>query len=163
LNPYLPDIVESKQLSKLDVEIIYSAETDEMWSYVQNKGNQRWLWYAIEKKTGVIIAWHCGRRTDEELAVLLSLMSHLTIDKYYTDDWGGYTRLLPDAQHVIGKSNTQTIERKNLNFRTHIKRLTRKTICFSKSEQIHDNVIGLYIQTYYFKCGLYSQSVNQRI
>ncbi|OWY19641.1 hypothetical protein BVG80_17860 [Sphingobacteriales bacterium TSM_CSM] len=50
-----------------------------------------------------------------------------------------------------GKANTRKIERKNLNFRTHIKRLQRKTICFSKNEQIHDNVIGLHIETYYFK------------
>ncbi len=45
-------------------------------------------------------------------------------------------------QHQVGKRNTQKIERKNLNFRTGIKRLTRKTICFSKSETLHDTVIG---------------------
>ncbi|MDR1582354.1 MAG: IS1 family transposase, partial [Prevotellaceae bacterium] len=39
---------------------------------------------------------------------------------------------------------TWKIERKNLNFRTHLKRLNRKTVCFSKNEQIHDNVIGMY-------------------
>jgi insertion element IS1 protein InsB len=32
-----------------------------------------------------------------------------------------------------------------LNLRTSIKRLTRKTICFSKSEKMHDIVIGLLI------------------
>jgi hypothetical protein len=32
-----------------------------------------------------------------------------------------------------------------LNLRTWIKRLTRKTICFSKSEKMHDIVIGLLI------------------
>ncbi|NOR70795.1 MAG: hypothetical protein GQ532_14060 [Methylomarinum sp.] len=37
------------------------------------------------------------------------------------------------------------MERKNLNLRTWIKRLTRKTICFSKSEKMHDIVIGLLI------------------
>ncbi|MGX9727383.1 MAG: IS1 family transposase [Candidatus Electronema sp. VV] len=36
-------------------------------------------------------------------------------------------------------------ERRNLNFRTHIKRLNRRTICFSKNEKIYDNVIGMYI------------------
>ncbi|WP_370869980.1 IS1 family transposase [Methylobacter sp.] len=30
------------------------------------------------------------------------------------------------------------MERKNLNFRTWIKRLTRKTICVSKLETLHD-------------------------
>lgn len=39
----------------------------------------------------------------------------------------------------------QKIECKNLNFRTWIKRPTRKTICFSKLEILHDMVIGLLI------------------
>jgi insertion element IS1 protein InsB len=34
--------------------------------------------------------------------------------------------------------------------RTRIKRLTRKTICFSKSMQMHDIVIGLFINRYEF-------------
>ena len=58
------------------------------------------------------------------------------------------SRLLPTQQHVIRKDNTWKIERKNLNFRTHIKRLNRRTICYSKNEQVHDNVIGMYIERY---------------
>ncbi|MDR2064730.1 MAG: IS1 family transposase, partial [Prevotellaceae bacterium] len=46
---------------------------------------------------------------------------------------------------------TWKIERKNLNFRTHLKRLNRKTICFSKNEQIHDNIIGMYIEKFITK------------
>jgi IS1 family transposase len=42
---------------------------------------------------------------------------------------------------VFGIDNTWKTERKNLNFRTHINRLTRKTGCFSKDEQTHDNII----------------------
>ncbi len=42
------------------------------------------------------------------------------------------------------KRNTQKIERKNLNLRTWIKRLTQKKI-FSKPEKMHDIVIGLLI------------------
>ncbi|EHD3430994.1 hypothetical protein JRB05_004652 [Escherichia coli O124] len=41
------------------------------------------------------------------------------------------------TSHVISKKCTQRIERHNLNLRTHLKRLTRKTICFSKSEDMH--------------------------
>jgi len=52
--------------------------------------------------------------------------------------------------HVPGKRNTQQIERKHLTFRTRIKRLARKTICFSKSTQMHDLVIGLFVNRYEF-------------
>jgi insertion element IS1 protein InsB len=86
-------------------------------------------------------------------------VSHLPISVCHTDDWGAYGRLLPQEYlHRVGKDNTWKIERKNLNFRTHIKRLGRKTICFSKNEQIHDNVIGMYIEKYYFRHGSFSQA-----
>src|SRR6266436_3290844 len=42
------------------------------------------------------------------------------------------------------------IERKHITFRTRIKRLTRKTICFSRSILMHDLVIGLFINRYEF-------------
>jgi insertion element IS1 protein InsB len=46
---------------------------------------------------------------------------------------------------TVGKRNTQKIERKHLTLRTRIKRLARRTICFSKSVVMHDVVIGLFI------------------
>ena len=58
---------------------------------------------------------------------------------------GACQRYLNQYQHAVGKRNTQKIERKNLNLRTWIKRLARRTICFSKSEIMHDTVIGLLI------------------
>lgn len=45
----------------------------------------------------------------------------------------------------VGKQNAQKIERKHWTLRTRIKRLTRKTICFSRSIQMHDIVIGLFV------------------
>ncbi|MBD3887698.1 transposase, partial [Phormidium tenue FACHB-886] len=44
----------------------------------------------------------------------------------------------------------QQIERKHLTLRTRIKRLARKTICFSKSVWLHDVVINLFINRYEF-------------
>ena len=73
-----------------------------------------------------------------------------SINFYYSDDWGAYERHLPKDKHVISKSNTQAIERKHLTFRTRIKRLARRTICFSKLEKMHDIVIGLFINRYEF-------------
>tara|TARA_B100000676_G_scaffold301444_1_gene348637 strand:+ start:654 stop:902 length:249 start_codon:yes stop_codon:yes gene_type:complete len=73
------------------------------------------------------------------------LLASVNIIKYYTDDWGAYSRHLQADKHVISKANTQRIERKNLTLRTRIKRLARKTICFSKKIVMHDTVIGLLI------------------
>jgi insertion element IS1 protein InsB len=63
---------------------------------------------------------------------------------------------LPAGQHEVGKNNTQKIERKNLNLRTWVKRLTRKTICFSKSDLMHDTVIGLLINKVEFGVDIYA-------
>lgn len=44
--------------------------------------------------------------------------------------------------------------------RTRIKRLVRRTICFSKTERMHDIVIGLFINRYEARSGnlmLYQQ------
>ena len=54
-------------------------------------------------------------------------------------------------QHQVGKDNTQKIESKHINLRTRIKRLVHRTICFSKTEYMHDPVIGLFIIRY--ECG----------
>lgn len=123
-----------------------------------NKNNRRWTWYAIERQTGIILAWHNGKRTNESCACLMNKLSIFPVKTYYTDNWKTYSKYIPTYKHIKGKANTWKIERKNLNFRTHIKRLNRKTICFSKNETIHDNVIGMYINRYYFQTGLYSDS-----
>ena len=38
----------------------------------------------------------------------------------------------------------------NRPLRTRIKRLVRRTICFSKTKQMHDLVIGLFMNRYEF-------------
>ncbi len=72
------------------------------------------------------------------------------ITRFYTDGWGAYERHLDAEQHEAGKANTQKIESKHINRRTRIKRLVRRTICFSKTERMHNLVIGLFINRYEF-------------
>ncbi|WP_425550449.1 IS1 family transposase, partial [Algivirga pacifica] len=143
------DKIESEQLSCLDVTVCYDTEWDEFWSYVGSKKEPRWTWYLLDKATGYILAWENGRRQNKVLRKLLDSVSHLPIRVCNTDNWEAYSSCFPpDYLHIIGKDATWKIERRNLNFRTHIKRLNRKTICFSKNEKIHDNVIGMYINKF---------------
>jgi len=102
--------------------------------------------------TAVGGCWHTflGRRQDEVFLKLQALLEPFGITRYYTDYWGAYTRHIDADEHQPGKRNTQKIERKHLTLRTRIKRLTRKTICFSKSIQMHDIVIGLFVNRYEF-------------
>jgi insertion element IS1 protein InsB len=158
LNLYILDMVEDKRLKKLNIEFYYTADPDESWSFVGNKSNQRWTWYAVDKNSGIILDRYNGKRTDEVFLKLVALLSLIPIGMYFTDDWGAYKRYLPENRHYIGKDRIWKIERKNLNFGTHIKRLNRKPICYSRNEHIHDNVTGMYIEQYYFKSGLFLNS-----
>jgi insertion element IS1 protein InsB len=81
---------------------------------------------------------------------LKALLEPFRITRYHTDHWGAYARHLDPEEHNPGKRNTQKIERKHLTLRTHIKRLIRKTICFSNSTQMHDIVMGLFVNRYAF-------------
>lgn len=126
------------------------VQVDEMWSYVGKKANQRWLWQAIDSKTGTVLAYVFGKRDDATFQQLQALLEPFPITCYYTDDWGSYQRHLPPEQHHIGKRYTQRIERTHLTLRTRIKRLARRTLCFSKLESLHDTVIGLFINRYGF-------------
>jgi insertion element IS1 protein InsB len=132
------------------IRLVEEAEVDEMWSFVGKKREPRWLWHAIDHRSGHVLAYVLGRRKDEVFLKLKALLEPFGITRYYTDYWGAYTRHLDADAHQPGKRNTQQIERKHLTLRTRIKRLVRKTICFSKSVQMHDIVLGLFINRYEF-------------
>jgi insertion element IS1 protein InsB len=127
-----------------------SSELDEMWSYVARKSNPRWLWHAIDHRTGKVLAYVFGRRKDDVFLKLKELLEPFGITTFYTDGWGAYERHIDVEKHQVGKENTQKIESKHINLRTRIKRLVRRTICFSKTEQMHDLVIGLFVNRYEF-------------
>ncbi len=129
---------------------VEESELDEMWSYVKSKDNPRWLWHAIDHSTGQVLAYVFGARKDEVFLQLKALLEPFGIKRYCTDGWGAYQRHLKPEEHEVGKRKTQRIERKHLRLRTRIKRLARKTICFSKTELMHDFVIGLFINRYEF-------------
>jgi insertion element IS1 protein InsB len=147
-----PDQVEVEILraEELDERRGLSSELDEMWSFVARKSNPRWLWHAIDHHTGAVLAYVFGRRKDEVFLKLKALLEPFGITRYYTDGWGAYERHIEAEQHTVGKDNTQKIESKHIRLRTRIKRLVRRTICFSKSERMHDLVIGLFINRYEF-------------
>jgi insertion element IS1 protein InsB len=92
-----------------------------MWSYVGKKTNPRWLWHAIDRKTGQVLVYVFGRRKDEVFLQLKVLLEPFGIKPYCTDGWGAYERHLPVTLHEVGKRKTQTIERKHLRLRTRIK------------------------------------------
>ena len=111
---------------------------------------KRWLWYAYCGRSRKILAFQIGKRDDATCKKLMRKLEHLDIKRYYTDDrpaarWKSYKKHIPSERHTVTKKKTQKIERQNLNFRTHIKRLCRKAICFSKKDDLHYGMLRAYI------------------
>ena len=80
--------------------------------------------------TNTVLAYVFGKRKDEIFQTFQTLLQPTTLLDFIPITGGGAYQY-PD-KHEISKCNTQKIERKKLNFRTWIKRLNRKTLCFSK-------------------------------
>jgi len=72
--------------------------------------------------TGKVLAYVLAPHEDAAFLELKVLLKPFGIVQFFTDGWGAYQRHLDNQAHIIGKSNTQTIERKHLTLRTRIKR-----------------------------------------
>ena len=83
------------------------AELDEMWSFVQSKQQQRWLWQAVDHVTGEVLAYVLSTREDSAVLQLKALLQPFGIQHFYTDGWGAYERHLDEKQHTVGKRYTQ--------------------------------------------------------
>jgi IS1 family transposase/transposase-like protein len=123
------------------------VQIDEFWTFVKHrKQGKRWVWYAYDKESKQILAFQIGKRNDKSCKALLKKSSHLHIETYCTDSWKSYKKHIPKEKHIISKKKTTHIERRNRDFRTHLKRLARKTVCFSKKDDMHYGIIKTYIQ-----------------
>ncbi|HHP7231273.1 MAG TPA: IS1 family transposase [Xenococcaceae cyanobacterium] len=121
-----------------------------MQSFVGNQEHKRWLWHAIDHYTGEILAYVMGNRQDEVFLKLKALLKPFGITQFYTDGLKTDERHIKPEMRKICKYKMQRIERKHLTLRTRIKRLQRRSICYSRSVRMHDLVIGLYINHYEF-------------
>lgn len=119
-------------------------EMDELCTYVKNKNRKRWIAYAIRKDTKEVVDFSIGSRTNKTLKKVTDtlILSHAV--KVYTDKLPNYRSLLPSTIHSTKFRGTNHIERKNLTLRTHLKRLSRRTICFSKSVAMLSACLKIY-------------------
>jgi len=106
VNPVLFEQATQEEGVEVIVQRVDAAEMDEMWSFVGNKKQQRWLWHAIEHVSGQVLVYVLAPHTDAALQALMQLLTLFRVKRFYTDGWGGYTRLLDEDQHEVGKQYT---------------------------------------------------------
>nr|WP_235924277.1 IS1 family transposase [Flavobacterium lotistagni] len=119
-------------------------EVDEMRTYIRKKQKPIWIVYALDRETKNVISFNIGRRTNKTLNVVLTSLRISKAKSIYTDGLKNYKYLIESNIHICKRFSTNLIERKNLSVRTHLKRLHRKTICFSKSRAILNAVLKIY-------------------
>ncbi|EMG9573392.1 IS1-like element IS1A family transposase, partial [Escherichia coli] len=107
--------------------------------------------YAYDSLRKTVVAHVFGERTMATLGRLMSLLSPFDVVIWMTDGWPLYESRLKGKLHVISKRYTQRIERHNLNLWQHLARLGRKSLSFSKSVELHDKVIGHYLNIKHYQ------------
>ncbi len=125
-------------------EIGQCYELDELRTYCGNKRNECWLMYGIHKQNGTVMKMVIGKRTKDNIKQVTDSILVLAPKRIYTDGLNSYPVLLPKAKHHVFKYCTNKIERFNLTLRTHLKRLSRKTLCYTKSERALENCLKIY-------------------
>ena len=121
-----------------------------MWSFVYSKSNQYWLWWIVDHNTGEPLAYTLGTREHVNLDELRDILNiSFDVHTIYTDGNPAYKNIT-ESTVVVGKRNTQRIENKHLSLRTWCSRLVRKGIRFSKLHLMHEIVVGIIINFWFF-------------
>lgn len=130
-----------------------TVEMDELWSFVDHKGNKQWVWLAIDRQTREIIGCHIGDRSEASARALWQSLPqrYRQYARIYTDHWEAYACVLPSKRHfAVDKDSglTSHIERLNNTLRQRISRLVRRTLSFSKKLENHIGAIWNFIHHY---------------
>ena len=128
-------------------------QCDELWSFVDNKGNKQWIWLALDARTREIVGVYIGDRNEQAARKLWESLP--PVDRQcavaYTDFWSAYGAVFPSQPHqAVGKetSFTSYIERFNKTLRQRVSRLVRKTLSFSKDLENHIGAIWYFVHHY---------------
>jgi insertion element IS1 protein InsB len=130
-----------------------TMQCDELWSFVDNKGNKQWVWLALDDKTREIIGVHIGDRDESAAKKLWNSLPpvYRQCAVAYTDYWAAYGAVFPSQRHqAVGKETGKTsyVERFNNTLRQRVSRLVRKTLSFSKSLENHIGAIWYFVHYY---------------
>lgn len=129
------------------------VQMDELWSFVDHKGNKQWVWLALDADTREVVGCHIGARSRESARALWQSLPavYRQCATVYTDFWEAYETVIPAKRHrAVGKESglTNYIERFNNTLRQRVSRLVRKTLSFSKKLENHVGAIWNFIHEY---------------
>ena len=100
------------------------------------KKNKIWLWTAVNKGSAGILAWVLGDRSAETFKKLWNILRGWECFLYVTDGYAVYPCFIDDSDHLVSKTYMTRVEGENTRVRHYLARLHRKTLCYSKSEEM---------------------------
>lgn len=106
-----------------------------------------WIGISQASDSGLILSARVGKHTDEFIeALIVNTEGKTACQKWQTDGWGGYERVLgTQAEHIISKKNTQQLERTNGILRQQIGRWHRRQNKFAKIWQQTEITVRLVV------------------
>lgn len=130
-----------------------TIECDEMWSFVNSKKNEVYVWLAIDHNSRKVVGCFVGDRTRKSARKLWASLPEVyqQCAFAYTDFWQAYKTVIPHERHrAVGKETglTNHIERLNNTFRQRVSRLVRESLSFSKKLNNHIGAIWYFIHGY---------------
>ena len=144
----------SETLLAPDAEKPESAalELDELWSFVLKRAGERWIWIAPCRATRQVVAYFIGDRSRASCRGLRGrIPAAYRRGHCYSDFWEAYQIVTPAGQHTAagkGSGSTAHVERWNNTLRQRLGRLVRKSLSFSKSEEMHEVCLRLFLHDY---------------
>lgn len=128
-----------------------ALELDEMWSFVGTRKNKVWLWLALCRRTRQIVAYALGCRGEATCRLLWSRIPAAYQNSLCSSDfWAAYAQVVPPHQHQRSEQRGQTnhLERWNNTLRQRVGRFVRRTLSFSKTNEMHEGAVRLFIHHY---------------
>ncbi len=127
-------------------------ELDQLRSCVLKKARQRWIWIALCRATRQVVAYFIGDRSEQSCQKLWeSIPTAYRSGHCYSDFWAAYQLVIPSEHHTpAGKETgvTAHVERWNNTLRQRLGRFVRKSLSFSKSEQMHEIGLRMFLHRY---------------
>ena len=134
----------ARRINKPPIKLRGIFEVDEMFTFVGEKKRRTCITIAIDRKSGHPIDYYVGPRSKRSLRMVTNTLLVGKAEKIYTDRLGLYRELIPTYIHQTDQYGTNKVERFNLTLRTHLKRLNRRSICFSKSLSMLNCCLAVY-------------------
>ena len=125
---------------------------DELWSFVGRKADKRWIWIALARHTRQVVAYFVGDRSERTCRRLWERIPESYKGRScYSDLWEAYRAVIPEERHeAVGKESGELahVERWNNTIRQRLARFVRKTLSFSKSDEMHEVCLELFLHRY---------------